>query len=204
MLFYLWNSSSIECLSHLMSVSGVEENEIDVLEHFWVSETCRPVGQWGSSRRTAEQPQGSGQLSGSSVVAQCDLCLFVCVQQLQIFSFLMRNRSQNPWGWCESHCFSNSCMRRRRTRFTQACVNSVACKYRQHCIRKVIPPLSCSAAGEVECLLTISGWTAYVISGAIARGRERPCCGTGREPDCCLPLLQKCLLWVKRVSNAKF
>lgn len=104
------------CISCLLCVSGAGEKDVDVLKHFWVSETCCPhSGRGVPAGEAAGQPEGSGQLSGSSVAAQCDLC----VQQLQIISFLMRNRFQTPWGWCESHSFFSSYMRR-KIRFTRA------------------------------------------------------------------------------------
>lgn len=62
-----------------MSVSGAEEKEMGGLEHFWVSEPCCPQSGNGALAGGATgQPKGSGQLSGSSVAAQCDICVCVC------------------------------------------------------------------------------------------------------------------------------
>lgn len=185
-----------------MSVSGVEEKEIDVLEHFWVSGTCRSQsGNEVPAGAAAEQPQGSGQLSGSSVVAQCDLCVLVCVQELQLTSFLMRNRSQNPWGWCESHCFSVAAWGGERwgshrpmwALWLVGTDSTASGRWFPH------PPAPFRRGGmsfSHRWVDRICDFWCHSQGG----GRDR----AGKEPGCCLPLLQKCLLWVKRVSNARF
>lgn len=46
--------------------------------------------------------------------------------------------------------------------------------------------------------------TGGVISGGIAREEEETVLWNWGEPGCCWPLLQKCFLWVSRISNATF